>query len=169
MAIASRSFSQQVLFCLPALTAVILVLCGPLPSIISGYDMFPHMAVLLCCFWVMYYPPAWPLWFVFLLGLLQDVLSSTALGAQALLLMVLCAMLVRHARRVNRQNFRIVWMEVTAASGLYLFVLWLVMSWVHKGWLPLLPVGKEWFFTVLFYPLIQLLLYPLLRLLPSLR
>jgi rod shape-determining protein MreD len=154
---------------LPGLTGIVFVMCGALPSLVGGYDVFPHMAVLLCCFWVIHYPTAWPLWFAFSLGLLQDVLAGTALGAQALLLMVLCSMLKRHARRVNRQNFRMLLIEVAVVSGLYMVALWLVMSWVSHLWLPLAPLVKEVLFTVLFYPLIHLLLIPILRLLPALR
>lgn len=167
--IASRSFSDQLLLLIPAFTGIVFVMCGALPSLISGYDVFPHMAVLLCCFWVLYYPAAWPLWFVFILGLLQDIMTSTALGSQAILLMLTCTMLARHARRVNRQNFRMVWIEIAVVSTIYMSLLWLIMSWVSKEWLPLWPVIKEIFFTILFYPLVHILLYPILRLLPSLR
>lgn len=169
MAIASRNLSDQALLLLPGLTGLIFVMFGALPSLVGGHDIFPHMAILLCCFWSMHYPHAWPLWFVFILGLLQDVLSGTALGAQALLLMFACTMLVRQARRMNRQNFRMVWTEVMVVSAIYMSVLWLVMSWVAREWLPLWPVVKEVFFTALFYPLVHIILTPILRLLPSLR
>ena len=169
MAIASRNLSDQALLLLPGIIGIILVMCGGLPSLMGGYDVFPHMALLLCCFWTMHYPQAWPLWFVFILGLLQDVLGGTALGAQAVLLMLTCAVVARQARRMNRQNFRMVWTEVMVISVLYMSVLWLVMSWVSRDWLPFWPVMKEVFFTALLYPLIHVILIPILRLLPSLR
>lgn len=153
----------------PAAVSVVLVLVGALPSVVSGYDVFPNMAVLLCCFFVLHYPTAWPLWFAFLLGLLQDIVSGTALGAQAIVLMLTCVLVARHSRHVNRQNFRMLMIEIAVVSALYMGALWLLMSWVMYGWLPLWPVVKEIVCTVAFYPLIHLLLIPILRLLPPLR
>ncbi|MFZ4125609.1 MAG: rod shape-determining protein MreD [Rickettsiales bacterium] len=169
MAIGSRSFSDQLRHTLPALFGILLVLTGALPSLIEGYDLFPHMALLLCCFWVMHYPRAWPLWFVFMLGIVQDIVTGTALGTQALLLMVFCAAITRYARRLNLQNFRLLWLQIALLSSTYMLVLWLLMSWVMRGWLPIVPVLSETFWTILFYPALHLLLIPILRLLPPLR
>ncbi|MBN8544148.1 MAG: rod shape-determining protein MreD [Alphaproteobacteria bacterium] len=154
---------------LPAVVGVVMVLFGALPSLIKGYDLFPHMGLLLCCFWVMHYPRVWPLWFVFILGLAQDTVTGTALGTQAFLLMVFCAAITRYARQLNLQNFRLLWVQIAMLSAIYMTALWLLMSWVMRAWLPIVPALSELFWTILFYPLIHLLLIPILRLLPPLR
>ena len=154
---------------LPGFTGIVFVLSGALPSIVSGYDIYPHMAVLLTCFWVMQYPYAWPYWFACILGLLQDVLSGSAMGAQALLLMLLVFVVRRQTGRMNRQNFRMLWIEVAVMMALYMGALWLIMSWVSHTWLPLWPGVKEVVLSVLLYPLVHILLQPILRLLPPLR
>lgn len=154
---------------LPALVGIVLVFLGALPTLMEGYDIFPHMSLLLCCFWVMHYPHVWPLWVVFILGLAQDIVAGTALGIQALLLMVFCAAITRYARQLNLQNFRLLWVQIAMLSAIYMAALWLLMSWVMRDWLPIIPVLTETFWTILFYPVIHLLLIPILRLLPALR
>jgi rod shape-determining protein MreD len=164
---AHYSFSDQLRLLIPAGVSLLLVLLGVLPPLISGVRIYPEMVILLACFFVSYYPSAWPLWFAFLIGLLQDLVSGTALGPQALLVMLLTLALRRRAGRMNRQNFRMLWLEVAALATLYLGLLWLIMAWVHQAWMPVFPAIKSAIVTVLWYPPLHLLLQTLLPLLPS--
>lgn len=164
---AHYSFSGQLRLLIPAGLSLFLVLLGVVPSVVHGLHLYPEIVILLTCFFVSYSPAIWPLWFGFLIGLLQDLVRGTALGPQALLVMLLTLALRRRAGRLNRQNFRVLWLEVTVMTVLYLSALWLIMAWVNQVWMPLWPTIKSMIVTVLWYPVLHLLLQWVLPMLPN--
>lgn len=163
----AHSFADQLLLCAPAGLGVVLVLAGALPPLFPGMFFYPEMLVLLTCFFVIYYPDAWPVWLAFLLGLLEDLVSGAALGTHALLAILLTLLLKRRAARLNRQNFRMLWIEVAAMTLGYLLALWLILSWVAHMVLPLAPLVHHVVVTVLWFPPLYFLLTKLLPYLPS--
>lgn len=163
----AHSFTDQLLVMTPAGIGALLVLAGALPPVFPGLSFYPEMLVLLTCFFVIYYPAAWPIWVAFLLGLLEDLVSGAALGTHALLAMLLTLILRRRSARLNRQNFRMLWLEVTAMTLGYLLLLWLILSWVAYAALPLMPLVHSLVVTVLWFPPLYFLLGRFLPYLPS--
>ncbi|MFM9889307.1 MAG: rod shape-determining protein MreD [Rickettsiales bacterium] len=156
-----RSVSDMLLLAAPTFIGVLLLLlfAMPLESVLP-FSLAPNVCFVMTLVVATFCPPAWPRGVAFGLGLAQDVISGTPLGAQALLGLLLVGMVAANARRQQHQLFRVRWME---AAGVFLalhFVLWLLVR-ATTGQAPspeaMLSAGVV---SGLWYPLFYVLLRP---------
>ena len=102
---------------LPALLALLLLALFSAPMRAGDLALVPNIGWIMTLVVAFIYPPSWPRWFAFMLGLLQDVLFSTPLGAQALLTLLLLQLVSAQARRQSFQRFRVRWLEAAGDVG----------------------------------------------------
>ncbi len=151
-----RPMSQQMAMLFPALLALLLCLVSMAPLTLGAKSYAPNIAWLMTLVMVAHYPPIWPRGLAFALGLLQDLLFMTPLGAQALLALMIAqwALLQRGVHKTQR--FRLRWLE---ASLVLLFAhvgLWFLMQLAGEGAsIGLLVRGA--IINALWYPLIYAL------------
>lgn len=119
-----RPVSHQLLAAFPAIIACALMLLSAAPLDAEYLTFTPNVAWLMTLILVGFYPPSWPRGFAFALGLLQDILFGTPLGAQALLTLLLAQLTGWQMRHQQTKLFRIRWLE---AAGM--LVLWHVLLW----------------------------------------
>lgn len=85
----TRPVSHSLSAIMPATLAVLLVLLSAVPGKLLGLTLTPNIAWILSWIFALHAPMLWPRGVAFALGLLQDVLFGTPLGAQALLALLL--------------------------------------------------------------------------------
>jgi rod shape-determining protein MreD len=164
-----RSFTDQVLLCLPAFLAVLLLALFAAPMHAAGISLVPNVAWLMSLIVAALYPDAWPRGVAFSIGLLQDVLFGTPLGAQALLAVLLVTLVQRQVRRLHSLPFRIHWLEAAGA-----IIVWQVLLWVllHAVWPDAAAVNsllRGGMVTILWFPLFYFPLVKLFSFLPAMK
>jgi len=147
------SLSDRFLLLLPGVLAVMFALLGAVPIAVSNITITPNAAWLMTIALAVLYPPAWAFWFAFLLGLVQDVLYGTPLGAQALLALLLWLALRARPVRVANPLFRVVWAEAALLMVVWHGLLWLILAWISPAAPPLVPLLMTGVVNALWFPL----------------
>jgi rod shape-determining protein MreD len=161
-----RSFSDQIQIALPALFALLLTALFSAPMHAGTWSLTPNVAWVMTLIVAMLYPPAWPVWFAFALGLVQDIAFGTPLGAQGLLTLLLVLVVRSQARRMHYQLFRIRWLEAAGMLVLWHLLLWVLMHCVSHDAAPLRLLLRAGLVSAVWYPLFYFPMLWLAQILP---
>lgn len=137
---------------IPAIFAILLVLVCALPTGSGVLHLTPNVAWLMTLTVAAISPARFSPFMAFAVGLLQDVLFATPLGAQALLVLALWLVVQRAALRQQSQPFRMRWLE---ASGVLVFwhgLLWALMAAIAREAAPAQPLLLAGLASALWYP-----------------
>lgn len=146
------SLSDRFLLLLPACMAMLFILLGAVPVTLGQVTLTPNAAWLMTIAMAVLYPPSWPFWLPFLLGLVQDILYGIPLGSQALLGLLLWLALRARPPRVSHPLFRIVWAEAALLMVFWHAGLWLMLVWVQPMHPPLTPLLMTGVVNALWFP-----------------
>lgn len=157
-----RSISDMLLLAAPTVIGFLLALLFAMPLETSlPLSLAPNVCFVLTLVVAAFNPPAWPRFVAFALGLLQDALSGTPLGAQALLALLLVGMVQANARRQQHQLFRVRWMEAAGVLVALHGLLWLTNIVAMDSAPPLSGLLVAGMVSALWYPLAYAALRPL--------
>ena len=121
----------------PAMLAVMLLSLFSMKVHWLSVSLVPNVVWVMSLVLVPMFRISWPLWLVFLLGLAQDVLFGTPLGAQAVLAVLLVELVGAQAARQQYQQFRVRWLEATGALMVWHLLLWAIIRGVEDAAPPL--------------------------------
>jgi rod shape-determining protein MreD len=161
------SLSDRVLLLFPGLLALVLAVLTAVPIHVSGVTLTPNVAWLMTLVMAALYPPAWGYGFAFLIGLFQDVLHGTPLGAQALLSLGLLILLRLRPQRVANPLFRVLWAEATLLLVVWHGLLWLILAWAGDVAPPIVPLLITGVVNGLWFPLFYVIGSGLVLVLPA--
>ena len=161
-----RPMSHSMLVALPAILAILLVLLVASP-LNSAFALAPNVAWVMTLVVVGFYPPAWPRGFAFFIGLLQDVVFATPLGAQAILTLILAQLALAQSHRTQVQLFRMRWLEAAGALILWHGLLWLLLHAVNHDSASLKALVRTGIISALWYPILYFIVTRLTAALPD--
>lgn len=140
----------------------VLILAAPL-RLFAGAVATPLIPLVVVYFWSLYSPRHLPAISVFLIGLLQDLLSGGPLGLwPAVYLAVQYVAMSQQAYFLGRE-VHVVWMGFAVAAASVSFILWLFMSLLSATLLPILPLMLQMATTIAVYPLFAIVFRDLHR------
>lgn len=145
-----RSFSDQLMLTIPAGISLVMAAWFAAP-VTAGVPLAPNVGFAMTLAMASVYPLAWPRWFAFGFGLLQDVAFGTPLGSQALLMVLLVGLGESQARRFV--PFRLRWLEVAGMLLVAHLILWALIYFVSRDAAPILSLLIAGLVTALWYPL----------------
>lgn len=129
------------------------MICVAAVPVVGGVISYtPNIAWLMTLVMVMQAPGHWPRGVAFGLGLLQDVLFGTPLGAQALLALLLAQWLMLQRARGASPPFRVRWLEAGVTLVLLHLLLWVLLQLVGNGSPPLTSMLLAGVVNGLWYP-----------------
>ncbi len=155
---------QMSWYAVPAAVTMLMVLLSAVPWHIPGINsMMPAFALINIYYWGIFRPGALPYGFLFVLGLLQDVLVGTPLGISPFV-NVSCAIMLAARRRIfGRMLFGAVWFGFAVWSCAALLMQWGIAGMYAGRVLPLGAYALQWGATCLVYPLLHRLLTRIYR------
>lgn len=127
-----------------------------------GY-MSPDYGFCTLFFWSIYRPDLIPLGFLFLMGLIIDVLSGKILGQTSLVWFVVYWLAISQRRILIKANFMMVWSAFSFVFFGYEGLSWAAMSLIEKRIIPIFPSFSHFLLTIGIYPFITSLLIILRR------
>ncbi len=114
---------------LPSLSILGLIILMQLPYRISFLDnLLPFLPMAAVYYWGIFKPNLVPVSAVFILGLLQDILSGGPLGMMALLLILVRLLVVQQGRRFLEREFLFSWMVFFVVSLIFGLATWAIAS-----------------------------------------
>ncbi len=110
---------------LPIATTVLAALLAILPVRLPGYAALTPAFVLMAVYhWTIYRPDLLPPIGLFAVGLTQDLVAGTAVGAGALVLLLARAAVLRYRRAFIGRTFPFVWSGFALLAGVAMLGLW---------------------------------------------
>lgn len=129
-----------------------LVLAAPI-RLFEGFAPTPILPLVIVFFWSIYGPDYMPPFSVFLIGLVQDLLTGAPLGLwPAVYLVTQYIVLSQRAYFLGREQ-KVVWIGFALAAAGAGLILWLVMSLMSGALLPVRFLMLQLAATVAIYPL----------------
>lgn len=114
---------------LPFISTLVLVLLMQLQYGVLFLDnLFPFLSMAAVYYWGIFKPRLLPVSAVFLLGLLQDILSGGPLGMMALLLIVVRIFVVRQGSRFLEREFLFNWLVFILVALVFGLATWVTAS-----------------------------------------
>ncbi len=130
----------------------VVILAAPI-RIFEGFAPTPILPLVIVFFWSVYGPDYLPPLSVFMIGLLQDLLTGGPLGLwPAVYLVTQFIVMSQRAYFLGRER-KVVWLGFALASAGAGLILWLVMSLMSGVLLPVRYLLLQLAATVLIYPL----------------
>lgn len=116
---------------LPFLSVLFLMifLFMPLPFFAN---IVPYLTLIGVYYWSVFRPVLMPIWLVFVIGILQDVLSGGLLGITALLLILVRLLVSLQGRKFLERDFMFNWLIFTFVSVAFGLSAWVLASFYHK-------------------------------------
>ncbi|MEM7171823.1 MAG: rod shape-determining protein MreD [Pseudomonadota bacterium] len=137
----------------PCLITLMLVVASalplPAPSLSHIMPMLPLIAVF---YWAVYKPDLFPLWAVFLIGLVQDLLSGGPIGVSAIAFLSLQAAVNAQRRRFVSASFAKIWLLFSIFSAAAFALMWLLISFSMMLFVDPMPLLFQFLLTVAVYP-----------------
>lgn len=152
---------------LPAGLSLFLVLVSVVPFPIPGYAAIVPMLVLASVFfWAIHHPGLLPPAVVFVIGLVQDILSGALVGTGAVVFLLAYGVVVSQRAVFLNKSFLVVWfgfMVVALGAGalFWLFAVAFSSRFISPG-----TALFQVLMTMLVYPLLTWILHGVQRLLP---
>ena len=153
---------------LPAWFTLLLMLLSALPQRILPLAIMPMFAVMSVYYWGLFRPVALPLWAVFLLSVVQDVIFALPLGVSPLLLLSLRLFTTSQRRVLGKETFLAIWFGFIVLSALVVAAQWLLAGFVSQRLTPVDLALLQWVAMAVLYPPVHHVFNRLYALIPSL-
>lgn len=129
-------------------------------------EVRPHLLLAAIFYWSVYRPTLIPPWYVFVLGLLVDVLSGIPLGLNAFILVAVHWVVRTQRVYLMGQSFLGLWMGFAVTCFLSFSAQWSLFVLVTQSLVPAGPSLASAALTILVFPLVSLFLVLIHRILP---
>lgn len=137
----------------PFLVTFFMVLISAMPLRVPELSsIMPPLALVSVCYWSIYRPDLLPLWSVFLIGLLQDLLSGGPIGVATLTLISIHAVVLWQRRLFVSASFPMVWCGFMVMAAAALGMMWLLTCLGLLTFVSPRPLLFQYILTVAAYP-----------------
>lgn len=138
----------------PGIFTIFLILFVRVPFEDSDAGMYiPIFSLTFTYYFRLHFPRSGRLWFIFLLGLLEDYLAGGYLGLTPLVLLMVAAIFERQRKIFLQGTFLTEIIIFTFFSMAFSVVYWSVASFVEIEFLRILPFFVQGLITALVYPI----------------
>jgi rod shape-determining protein MreD len=139
----------------PFVFTLFLVVVAMVPFKVPGLSaIIPSLGLISVYFWVIHRPDLMPAWVVFLIGLIQDLLSGGQLGVGTMVLLLVWLAIAAQRRFFSTGTFMLIWaVFVLVAAGAQLLI-WSFNCLIIGALLDARPLLFQYLTTVAMYPCI---------------
>jgi rod shape-determining protein MreD len=164
----TQDAGRSVLAVLPLVATVFLALLSAVPTHLPSFQMVtPVFALAAVYFFAIYQPSLLPPPAVFGVGLFQDALLGLPFGLSALVLLGAYGLIVSQRNAFRGRPFLIAWAGFAVVTPVTVAVTWAIVSALSGTVVPPIPAAFQTLLTIAVYPLINVALAALTRLLPA--
>ncbi len=141
---------------LPGLLSVFILIISATHLKLPGFSSFvPLFTVMAIFYWVIYAPNFFPKWFVFILGVFQDILYGTPLGISSLINVILWTIIFSQRRVLVRETFMVIWGIFIITALIVCLTNWLIYTFMFSEFMFYEAIFMQWALSVTLYPLMH--------------
>lgn len=138
---------------LPGLLALVLILVGMVPIRLADLTpISPWLLLILVYFWTVHRPDLLPVWGIFALGLLSDLLSGGPVGPGTFTLLLIYAVVRAQRRYILPHSFVVQWIVFAVIAMLAEALLFLSQMIALRAILTVEPPAFQALLTIAIYP-----------------
>lgn len=138
---------------LPGLLALALILIGMVPVRLAGLTpISPWLLLILVYFWTVHRPDLLPIWAVFGLGLLSDLLGGGPIGPGTFALLLIYGAVKAQRRYILPHSFIVQWIVFALVAILAESLLFLSQMIALRAILAVEPAAFQVLMTIAIYP-----------------
>lgn len=138
----------------PAVITLFLAFVAVIPlSMPNGLVVVPHLTLMSVFYWTVYRPDLMPPLVIFIIGLLQDILTGGHLGLTPLLLLGVYVAVLSQRRAFLNKPFILTWGGFLIVLVATTLVSWLVVSALSRQLLPFAQPLAQFATSLLLFPL----------------
>lgn len=143
---------------LPLLSSIFLLFVSYIPlDFTLSNNIRPAVGMICVYFWVLHRPDIFNLFSVYVLGLVEDIISSAPFGSNIFALLVLYVLVTNLSKYFNAKPFTVIWYGFVLLSLITFLSRWLVVSIYYADFLPLSIVMFSFLVTAASYPVLSLI------------
>jgi len=133
--------------------ALIFLFFMPMNSVQINYFR-PAVGMICVYYWALTRGYIFSFFSAFCVGLIVDVYSSSPMGVNVMIMMLLVLATTWLEKYFNISSFGINWLAFCVAAAVFMLLKWIMLSIYFQHLLPLTVSGLGYLSTVMFYPLI---------------
>jgi len=139
----------------PFLLTLMLLILGLVPFHVPGLSrVMPLLPLVGVYHWAVYSSENFPAVAVFVIGVIQDILSGVSLGSFTLVFLLVYGLVLSQKRYLSGKSFGVVWLGfIIAALGVWLTV-WVLTSSSGMGVVEPMAAVVQYLLTIACYPII---------------
>ncbi len=143
---------------LPLLCSLLMLFFSyvPLDFPISN-QIRPSVGMICAYFWLLHRPDVFNLFSAYVLGLVEDAISSAPVGSNIFAMLVMYLLVTNLSRFFNAKPFVIIWYGFALFSLVTFLSKWLLVSVYYSHFLPLATVMFSYLMTVAVYPILSVI------------
>jgi rod shape-determining protein MreD len=135
-----------------ALTLAFLMLVAVPLRIPDLSPILPAVGLIAVYYWIVHRPDLMPVWAVFLIGLIEDLLGGGPLGVGPFVLLVLYAAVASQRRVFVGGGFFLLWLIFLPLAAGAFVLSWVFSSLILDQFIATRPVFFQYLTTIAFYP-----------------
>ncbi len=141
---------------IPFWLSLVLVFISVIPFRLPGFDMVtPSLLSISVFYWSLHRPYLMPPVVVFVLGVIQDIISGAPFGLSSFIMLIIYVIAVSQRQVfVGKAFIQMWWGFMLVAIGMSILT-WVVMCFYSLSFIPFIPVMVQSGLTILFFPLLS--------------
>jgi rod shape-determining protein MreD len=143
----------------PVALTLALVMISVVPTRLPGYSVVaPSLTVMSLFYWTVHRPDLMRVWAAFAIGLLEDSLSGTPLGVNALLYVLIHAAILAQYRVFRGKSFGLIWAAFAVIAAFAQLMTAILAAVVGGALIPAGVYAAQLILTILIYPVVAWLM-----------
>lgn len=144
---------------LPLMSSLFLLFLSYVPMDLGFLNNIRPVVGLVCVYyWMLHRPDLFNLWSVYVLGMVDDIISSSPFGSNIFAVLLLYILINNTSKFFNAKPFVVTWYGFCLLGLVVLLARWLLVSIYYSQFLPLTVIMFSYLVTIAAYPLISLIL-----------
>lgn len=128
----------------------------PLYPFVS-YSIRPYVGIICTYFWLTHRSYSFGVFSVYLIGFLEDIISSTPFGLNIFTMLLLYVFTQIVYKFIFNKPFIIIWYGFCITLALTLLCKWLLLSFYYRDFLPISTLLFSFLTSICFYPIFSII------------
>jgi len=154
----NRKILNTLKLLIPITSTILLMLFFLSPNSFSFWSyMTPSIAMCCVYYWLLNGPENFDLGSVYIIGALEDLLSTTPLGVNIITLLVIYIIISNQEKFFYRKTFDVTWWSFSIVAAISFVIKWVIISIYYQKAIPVDLMILSYCMTFVLYPIIAMI------------